>query len=71
MQICLKETPWRELFWIKLFNGRLDCGRDTLTPVSICANQEAVVLKEKPQTAGKSQVTDLLHLDTQQEGSVL
>lgn len=40
-------------------------------PVSICANREAAVLKEKPQTAGKSQVTDLLHLITQPEGSVL
>lgn len=45
--------------------------QDTLTPVSICANREAAVLKEKPQTASKSQVTDLLHLVTQQEESVL
>ena len=45
------------MFWINLFRGRLDRGRDMLTPVSTGANGEAAVFKERPSTATKSQVT--------------
>ena len=56
-RMCLKETPTEGSVLDKPLQREAGRGRDMLTPVSIGANGEAAVFKERPSAATKSQVT--------------